>query len=453
MTLINRNIKPEATAELDYEFPSFQKFTLPNGIKVFLLQRNELPIVRIIAQIDSGSAHDPLEKKGLARLISNCIDEGAGEFDALQLEEEFDMLGTQFNIDCSDDITSFNILTLTENIDRSIYLLSLILLSPHLSEQNFEREKRKVLTRLIQVKDNAEYIANRIFYQKIFGEQSVYAHPSLGYDYTVKEISNNDLLNFYKQYYLPNNLSIIIVGDISKEELLNNLEKYFVNWKSTSHIKQENYSEAVTSQSYYFVNKKDAVQTEIRIGHSTGQLVYDNFFKKIFLNTAFGGYFASRLNKNLRERNGYTYGVSSSNLYLKYSSKISIAASVSSGVTRKAVDEIFYEINKLKYGLNVEEFESVKSYHIKKYPLDYETISSLANRISFKLQLNLPDDYFASYINKIKDTTLGEVNSIADQFIDETKCVAVLVGSKEIITEQFADKNLIELNYNGAALT
>lgn len=453
MTFINRNIKPEATPELDYEFPSFQKFTLSNGINVFLLQRNELPIVRIIAQIDSGSAHDPLEKKGLARLLSNCIDEGAGEFDALQLEEEFDMLGTQFNIDCSDDITSFNILTLTENIDRSIYLLSLILLSPHLSEQNFEREKRKVLTRLIQVKDNAEYIANRNFYQKIFGEQSFYAHPSLGYDYTVKEISNNDLLHFYKQYYLPNNLSMIIVGNISKEQLVNNLEKYFVNWKSTSHIKQENYSEAVTSQSYYFVNKKDAVQTEIRIGHSTRQLVYDNFFKKIFLNTAFGGYFASRLNKNLRERNGYTYGVSSSNLYLKYSSKISIAASVSSEVTRKAVDEIFYEINKLKYGLNAEEFESVKSYHIKKYPLDYETISSLANRISFKLQLNLPDDYFASYINKIKDTTLGEVNSIADQFIDETKCVAVLVGSKEIITEQFADKNLIELNYNGAALT
>ncbi|MBK7378503.1 MAG: insulinase family protein [Ignavibacteriales bacterium] len=453
MTFINRNLKPEANAEIDYEFPSFQKFTLPNGIKVFLLQRNELPIVRIIAQIDSGSAHDPLEKKGLARLLSNCIDEGAGEFDALQIEEEFDILGTQFHIDCSDDITSFNILTLTENIDRSLYLLSLILLSPRLSEQNFEREKRKVLTRLIQVKDNAEYIANRIFYQKIFGEQSFYAHPSLGYDYTVKEISNNDLLNFYKHYYLPNNLSMIIVGNISKEQLVNNLEKYFVNWKSTSHIKQENYSEAVTSQSYYFVNKKDAVQTEIRIGHSTGQLVYDNFFKKIFLNTAFGGYFASRLNKNLRERNGYTYGVSSSNLYLKYSSKISIAASVSSEVTRKAVDEIFYEINKLKYGLNVEEFESVKSYHIKKYPLDYETISSLANRISFKLQLNLPDDYFASYINKIKDTTLGEVNSIADQFIDETKCVAVLVGSKEIITEQFADKNLIELNYNGAALT
>lgn len=452
MTFINRNIKPEATAELDYEFPSFQKFTLSNGIKVFLLQRNDLPIVRIIAQIDSGSALDPIEKKGLARLLSNCIDEGAGEFDALQLEEEFDILGTQFQIDCSDDITSFNILTLTENIDRSLYLLSLILQSPHLSGQNFEREKRKVLTQLIQVKDNAEYIANRIFYQKIFGEKSFYAHPSLGYDYTVKEISNNDLLNFYKQYYLPSNLSMIVVGNISKEYLVDNLEKHFVKWKSTSLIKHENHSEAVTPQSYYFVNKKDAVQTEIRIGHTTGQLVYDNFFKKIFLNTVFGGYFASRLNKNLRESNGYTYGISSSNLYLKYSSKISIGTSVSSDVTRKAVDEIFFEINKIKYGLTGEEFESAKSYHIKKYPLDYETISSLANRISFKLQLNLPDDYFASYINKIKNTTLGKVNSIADQFIDEAKCVVVLVGSKKILMEQFADKNLIELDYNGAVL-
>ncbi len=452
MTLINRKIKPEATAELEYDFPSIQKFILPNGIKVFLLQRNELPIVRIITQLDFGSSHDPFEKKGLARLLSNCIDEGAGEYDALQLEEEFDILGTQFHIDCSDDITTFNILTLAENINRTLYLLSLILQLPHLSQQNFEREKRKTLTRLIQVKDNAEYIANRIFFQKIFGKQSFYAHPSLGYDYTVNEITNNDLLNFYKQYYLPNNLSMIVVGNISKEHLINNLEKYFVKWESTPLIKQENHSEAVTSQSYYFVDKKDAVQTEIRIGHTTGQLVYDNFFKKIFLNTAFGGYFASRLNKNLRERNGYTYGISSSNLYLKYASKISIATSVSSDVTRKAVDEIFFEINKIKFGLTEEEFESAKSYHIKKYPLDYETISSLANRISVKLQLNLPDDYFGSYLNKIKETTLEEVNSIADKFIDETKCVVVLVGSKEVITEQFADKNLIELDYNGTAL-
>jgi len=452
MTLINRKIKPEATAELEYEFPSIQKFFLSNGIKVFLLQRYELPIVRIITQLDFGSSYDLFEKKGLARLLSNCIDEGAGEFDALQLEEEFDILGTQFHIDCSDDITTFNILTLTENIDRSLYLLSLILLSPHLNEQNFEREKRKVLTRLIQLKDNAEYIANRIFNRKIFGEQSYYAHPSLGYDYTVKEISNIDLINFYKKYYVPKGLSMIVVGNISKEHLVNNMEKHFAKWESTSHIKQEKHSEAVTSQSYYFVNKKDAVQTEIRIGHTTPLFDYDDFFNKIFLNTAFGGYFASRLNKNLRERNGFTYGISSSNLYLKSASKISISTSVNSEVTSKAIEEIFFEINKIQNGLTPEEFESAKSYHIKKFPLDTETISSLANRISAKLQLNLPDDYFYGYINKIKDTTFGEVNLVADQFIEETKCVVVLVGSKEVIKEQFADKYLIELDYNGETL-
>lgn len=452
MNFINRKIKPEAAAELEYEFPSIQEFVQPNGIKLFLLPRNELPIVRIIAQLDFGSSYDPFEKKGLAKLLSKCIDEGAGEFDAFQLEEEFDILGTQFHIDCTDDITTFNILTLTENIDRSIYLLSLILQSPHFSEQNFEREKRKTLTQLIQVKANAEYIASRVFYQKIFGEKSFYAHPSLGYDYTVKEITNSDLLNAYQQYFAPQNLSVIVVGNFSKENFLNDFGKYFAKWESTSHIKQAQHIEAVTSQSYYFVNKKDAAQTEIRIGHSTGKLDYDNFFKIIFLDTAFGGYFASRLNKNLRERNGYTYGISSSNLNLKYSGKISVGTSVSSEVTRQAVDEIFFEINKIKFGITAEEFESVKSYNIKKYPLSYETVSSLANRISFKLQLNLPDDYFNICLNKIKDTTFEEVNAFADKFIDESKCVVVLVGSKEVLKEQFADKNLIELDYNGLVI-
>lgn len=449
MTFLNRNIKPGSTAQINYKFPSIENFTLSNGIKVYFLQRTDLPIVRIITQCECGSSCDPIEKKGLARLLSNCLDEGAGEFDALQLEEEFDLLGTQFNIDADDDIILFNLLALSDKIDRSLYLLSLILQSPHLNEKDFEREKRKTLTRLIQIKDNAEYIANRVFYQKIFGEKSFYAHPTLGYDFTVKNIFNEDVRSFYEQNFLPETTSIIAVGDISKQELTNQLEQYLSAWHSDHTFTERFYSGKKNPRKFYFVNKEGAVQTEIRIGHTTDTLNYSDYFKKMILNTAFGGQFSSRLNSNLREKNGFTYGISSSVSYLKFAGKISISTSVSTEITRKAVDEIFIEMEKIRDGLTNEEFTFAKSYLIKKYPLDYETNTSLAGRISSKLVLNLPDDHFENYLQKLSNVKFDEVNAISVDFIDPAESVVVLVGDKEEIKKQFDDKDLIELDHNG----
>lgn len=449
MKTLNRKIKPDSAAEVDYKFPSIEHFKISNGINIYLLERTELPIVRIITQCDCGSSYDPLEKKGLARLVTKCLDEGAGEFDSLQLEEEFDILGTQFSIDSDDDSITLNLLTLSENIDRSIYLLSLILQSPHLKEENFNREKRKTLTQLLQIKDNAEYIANRVFYKMVFGQESFYSHPSLGYDYTVKNISVEDIKDFYNHNFFPDTTSIIIVGDISKIKLTTHLEKYFSSWRSIYKDIRRIYSEKRITQKYFFVDKKEASQTEIRIGHSTGLFNYSGYFKKMILNTAFGGQFSSRLNSNLRERNGYTYGISSSNTYLKHSGKISIGTSVATEITRKAVDEIFNEIEKIRKGLTADEFAFAKSYLIKKYPLDYETNSSIAGRISSKLILNFPDDHFENYLQRLNDVDLNDVNSSASDFINPKNCIVVLVGDKAAIKKQFNDKELIELDYNG----
>ena len=441
----DRSIKPSSSSEISFRMPSQSKFSLNNELDVYFVKKNDLPIVRINFIINAGSKFDPGDKKGTSNLLTMCIDEGAGEYNALELSEQFDLLGAHFSINCNNDTIQITLQTLKENFREALDLLGKILTKPHLAETEFEREKSKIQTRLKQLSDDPDYLANTAFESLLFGDSHPYSFPVLGLYDNIANINNDEMKSYYSKFILPNNSFIIAVGDITEKELNENLIEKFSDWQKGNTDFQVGTTSSPDKKTVYIVNKKDSVQTEIRVGHhSTGKKSLD-YFSKHLLNTILGGQFTSRINLNLREKHGYTYGAGSSFNYYKDDAYFCVSTSVGIENTANALNEIFYELTNIRKGVTEEELFFAKSSIIRKFPLNFETYRQVASHIIGRVIYDLPDDYFEKYIENINAVTIDEVNLAATENIFADSEMTVLVGAKDKLLEQLKDDNIGEI--------
>jgi len=445
-----RSIKPLPSEDLDFIVPRIQIFKLENGLTVYFVERHNLPILRLNIVSESGSKFDQPAKKGLANLFSMMIDEGAGKYSALELSDEFELLGSNFDIRCNSDCIYFSLRTLKENYEKSLSLLAAIITSPRLLKEDYEREQRKVLTRILQMKDDPDEMANTAFDYLLFGKENPYAYPILGYEENVRQISNEDIRLFYENYFAPNKSALIAAGDITRPELEEKINYYFQNWKAKD-VKQIPVSiqEDQGLQKIYFINRENSVQTEIRIGHVSSKRNDYDFFPKMILNTVLGGQFSSRINLNLREKKGYTYGASSSFYYYKECAYFIVSTSVAAENTADAVKELFNELNKIRNGVKQEEIEFAKSSIIRKFPSNFETNSQIASAISRMFIHQLHDNHFQTYIEKLRRVSIEQVNQASLENIFPDQMITVLAGDKNKLAAQFAPENLVEVNEKG----
>ena len=195
--LLDRTIRPAASDNIEFEIPEIKSITLDNNIQALFIERHNLPIIRLNLVVQGGSKLDDIDKKGTASLFTMMLDEGAGKYNAMQLSDEFEMLGSNFESSCTDDAIFLSIRSLTENFNKTLELFNTIISSPHLNEEDFEREKRKTLVRILQQKDDPEDIANNVFSLKLFPGNHPYALPTAGLEETVNAISNDDIKNYF----------------------------------------------------------------------------------------------------------------------------------------------------------------------------------------------------------------------------------------------------------------
>ncbi len=450
--MIKRSIKPSPSNEINFSLPEIEKFKLDNELEVFFINKSKLPIIQMNLIINAGSVFDENEKKGLSNLFSMTVDEGAGKYNSLELSDEFETIGSHFNVSSSEDHVYFSLQTLTENFERSLELLSLVITSPHLDEKDFLREQRKIITRLLQQQDEPDEIADLVFEYCVFGKTNPYAFPITGYESSVQNISISDIRNFYSKYILPNNSSLIVVGNIGKEELQENLNKYFHKWKSKNISQELIFPLMPNKKNIFLVDKKNSVQSEIRVGHISTKRKDNDYFPKLILNTILGGQFTSRINLNLREKKGYTYGAHSRFNYLKECGNFYITTSVASENTANAVKEIFNELDGIRKGVTPEELEFAKLSLIRKFPSNFETYKQIASNLIVSVIHSLPEDYFNTYIKNIKEVTIEEVNSAAEKYILPDDSIIVIVGSKDILEKQLFEINgvkVTEVDFKG----
>jgi len=450
--LFNRTVKPKPTKNISFGLPQIEKFRLQNGLDVIFIQKKKLPIIRLSLIINAGSKFDPENKKGLSNLLAMAIDEGAGQYNALELSEEFDILGTNFSVNSNHDKIYLTLQTLTENFDKSLELFCAVIKSPHFSEEDFLRQKRKTLTHLLQLKDDPEEIADTVFSYVLFGDQNPYAFPTSGYDSHIEQISINDIKNYYNMHLTPRNSALVVVGDSSSINLVEKLEQNIGSWKLEGTKIKKNFDTRKTSNQIFLVDKKDSVQTEIRMGYPSSKRSMDDFFPKLVLNTILGGPFTSRINLNLRENKGYTYGASSSFGYLQESGFFIVSTSVGIENTANAIKEILDELNKIREGITETELEFAKSFLIRQFPSSFETYRQISSNLTTMVIHSLPDNYFNNYLENLNKISIEDVNKAALENIFTSNLSTVIVGDKEKLLPQLKSENfenIISTDYNG----
>lgn len=443
---VDRTKPPELPPPKSLSLPELIKFELSNGLKVVLMEKHNVPLIQLNVIVKAGTVNDPQGKEGLANITIDMLDEGNAGKTALEVADEIDFLGASISTRAGLHFSGIYLHTPVSKFDDALKIMSDIVLKPDFPENELKRKKKEYLTTISQWHDQPTSIANIAFNKFLFGENHPYGKISLGYEHSIKSFTKDDLKNFYAKYFKANNAFIIVVGDIKKDELKDKLEKVFGKWQKGK-VEKTNIDEPeqVKERIVYLIDKPGSAQSVIYIGKVGPKRLTEDYNAIIVMNTILGGSFTSRLNNNLREEHGYTYGAGSRFVFRPIAGSFFAYSSVQTDVTDKALMEFFKELNGIREPIPDDELNRAKNLVALSYPQNFQTVSEIASQIEELIEYNLPESYFNDYVNNILNVKNNEVNSAANKYIVPEEMIVVIVGDKSKIEEGIKQLNLGEI--------
>ena len=414
--------KPGPSPVINIKKP--QSFTLPNGLQVMIVENHKLPKVSFSLNIDN-SPYAEGTKKGVANLTSSLIGNGSKKISKDAFNEEIDFLGAELSFYASGASGS----SLSKYSGRILELMADGALNPNFTQEEFDKEKDKLLENLKTQEKSVAAVAGRVQNVLAFGKD----HPSGEYlsEETIKNVTLADVENNYNTYFVPENAYLVIIGDVKFKETKKAVEKLFGSWAKAS-APSVKYTDPVNVQysQINFVDMPNAVQSEIALQNTVNLKMTDkDYFATIVANQILGGDFNSYLNMNLREAHGWTYGARSGIGGSKYVSTFRASTQVRNAVTDSAVVEFFKEIKKIRTERVTDEMlANVKAGYVGKFVMQIEkpqTVAGYALRIKTQ---GLPEDFYENYIKNINAVTAEEVMAAANKYFLEDKIRVVIVG-------------------------
>lgn len=432
----DRAVRPAAGSAKTVKAPEFYQTTLKNGMKVLGTNATESPIINITINLDGGDmalTPEQLKKFGLAQLAANLMNEGTKNYTTEQIAAELEKLGSSISISAGKMQNNITVSCLKKNLDATLKLLEEKLLNPGFRTEDFKLAKKQYKESVKDQKTNAQALANKAFNQAIYGSSSV-----LGMEPTVKTIENielQDCKDYYTNCFSSSNGNIVVVGDITEADLVQKLD--FLNKMNNKEVKMQPIPEppAKAEQQFFIQDKTAAPSSVIMMGYPS--MKYDatgDYFKSQIANFAFGGAFNSRLNLNLREDKGYTYGIRSGFSGNKFTGTFLISSSVKRPATVLSLAEITKEFNNyVQNGITDKELEFTKNSMLNVEALRYESPWQKAGFLANIARYNLPKDYVAQQNQILKTITKDELNAHIKKVYDPNKLTTVIVGDKAYI--------------------
>ncbi|HSP32984.1 MAG TPA: pitrilysin family protein [Thermoanaerobaculia bacterium] len=431
-----RSSAPQPGAPRPYHFPHVTRATLANGLRVLVTENHNAPIVAMRALVRSGADHDNAHLAGLASLAGDLLDEGAGDRDAIRLAEDIGLLGGSMGTGTDWDASYISIDVLSRNAGPTVGILSDVSVRAMLPQDGFDRVKRERLTELLQQRDEPAVIAGKRFASLLYGE-GVYGNSVSGNPESVARIALDDVRNFYREHFVPNNSAIVIAGDVTAREAVAMAERAFGSWKRGNEPRRAEVTPlAFDSSRIYIIDRPQAVQSEIRVGHIGVPRSCEDYFPLSVMNALLGGVFNSRINLNLRERHGYTYGARSQFAFRRQAGPFVVAAPVRNEVTRESVEEMLGELRRIRTGdVEQQELDDTKNYLMGVFPATVQSSSDIAGRLVDMELYGLPEDYFDRYRENIGAVGREAVERVAKKYIDPDRALIVIVGNASMIRE------------------
>jgi zinc protease len=436
-----RSTPPQLGKAKNLQLPPLQKFSLQNGINVLLMEKHTTPLVQINMIIQTGTFDDPAGKEGLASFTMDLLDEGAGSLDALQLAEEIEFLGAEISTYSGNFSSGINTTTPVSKLDPAVKIISDLMLHPKFDETEIERLRKLRLNSLLQSFDEPSIIARRAFDKYLYDASIPYGRFAT--EQSVMSYSKADVVNFHKTNFVTGNTTFIIVGDVTSAIIKPILEKYFSGYTVTQSLKHPRPLPAqIKGRPVYVIDKPGAAQSVIRIGRiGTTRLAADHDNISV-MNTILGGSFASRLNTNLREVHGYSYGAGSRFNFWNVPGPFFATASVQTDVTGPALSEFFVEFKKMRTSIPDNDLARGKNYDALSYAANFESNASTADEIADLVLYNLPDTYFNTYVEKVLAVNKKGVEAAAKKYIVPENMLVVIVGDRAKIEEGIKKLNL-----------
>jgi len=439
--------------------PAFWKKELPNGIKMIGTQNNELPSVSITITIPGGHLLEAKDtsKLGLASFFSDMMNEDTKNYSAEQLSIELQKLGSSINVNSSRDGIVFTVQCLKKNTDKTIALLQERMFNPNFTADAFKRNQKQNLEGIKQAKTQPAAVASDVVARINYGN-NILGLSEDGTESSLNSITLDDIKNYYNNYMTSQGTRVVVVGDIKQEEILPKLSFLDKLPNKKIDIPSVNATPATIDKPIiYVVDIPKAAQTEFRVGYATG-LKYDatgEFYRAGLMNYILGGAFNSRLNLNLREDKGWTYGARSVFDGDNYSGEFGFSSGIKAAATDSALVEVMKELNKYEAeGITDDELSFTKMAIGQRDALRYETGIQKAGFISRILEYNLPADYVEKQNKILANITKAEIDGLAKKWVKPGKVTILLVGDKTKILPglQKMGYEIVELDTDGNAI-
>ena len=451
----DRKKEPESGAVPSLTVPKFWRKDLPNGSKIIGAENTEIPTVTFSMTIPGGhliSSND-MSKVGLASLFAKMMNEDTKNYTAEQFSIELLKLGSSINVSSGIDGIVYTVQSLKKNFDKTMALLQERIFNPNFTEEAFNRIKKQSLENFKVQKSQPASVATAVFMKLTYGD-NILGISQDGTEETVKNISLDDIKNYYNSYMTSQDAKVVIVGDIRQQEVLPKLAFLDKLSKKKIEFRKVDDPPAVDKTKVFLVDVPKAAQSEFRIGYATG-LKYDatgDFYKAYLMNYPLGTDFTSRLNQMLRETKGWTYGAGSFFTGNKYMGGFQFSSGIRADATDSALSEVMNQFGEyVKHGPSADEVNFMKTAIGQGEALNYETAFQKAAFIRRILDYNLPADFVAQQNKILKSMTPEQMKTIANKYLQPGKMNILLVGDKAKILEgvKKLGYDVVELDTDG----
>ena len=440
---------PKAGPDPKLVLPQIEKTKLSNGLNVWVVRQNELPIVSMNLVLNSGGTLDPADRSGVASFTANMLNQGTKTMSASDVSNRLQDIGANAGANAGWDSTNVTMQTLTKNLDKALDIYADILINPAFPATEFDSSKRRAMVGFRQRKANPTAVSDVVYNKVLYGDQA-YGKQLSGDEKSVNAMTREDLVKFYEANYRPNNGTLIVVGDVDAKTITAKLEKALAGWKSGEVQAAGNSgSRMVAKPGIYFVDKPGAAQSSVSIGQVGVERSNPDYYAIQVMNAILGGGGSARLFMNLREDKGYTYGAYSRFVYRRGAGPFSASAEIQTGSTKEAIVEFMKELNGIRGARPVsqEELETNKQSLIRRYPGAFETVGGISGQLANLVVYGLPDSYFSEYISKVNAVTVADINRVANKYLDPSKMAIVVVGDRKAV-----EAGLKDLGYSIAFL-
>lgn len=440
MRTLDRTHPPASGPIRGFDFPDVDRRALPTGLDVRVARMSRLPVVNVQLFMRAGEGALGEERAGLAVLTADALEGGTKRRSGSELAEALESIGARLSATAAWEGTNVGLSCLAERLPEALAILAETVLEPAFPADEVDRAREQQLAGIRQREMDPESLASDSALARYFAESVPYARRLDGTTASIEAVTRDGTRGYADACYRPSGGGLIVVGDVDPDEVEQMATEHLGRWTGAPGSLQDFVVEPVTRErGILIVHRSGSVQSEIRVGHVGAARAIPDYYALSVANMVLGGMFTSRLNLNLRERNGFTYGVRSRFSFRTKPGPFQVSTAVGNDVTASAVREIIAELEGMAtQGVTDDEVAAARDYAAGIFGLQLETAGQVATRVAHLVVYGLPDDYYEGYRDNIRGVTTEAVSEAARAHIRPQEVQVVLVGDADVIGEPLA---------------